>query len=74
MAQQSGQQRFRRAWGYIRLALLVILTLFLIVALATQDWGSVAPTAIFIVLLAFLEAMDRGWLRRFGVSGPPDTS
>ena len=73
MAQQSRPQRFRRVWGYIRLALLVILALFLILALATQDWGSVAPTAVFIVLLAFLEAMDRGWLRRFGVRGPSDT-
>ena len=70
---QAGQPRFRRIWGYVRLALLVILTLLLIIALATGDWSTVAPTAVFIALLAFLEAMDRGWIRRFGGGGPPDT-
>ena len=70
---QQGQPRFRRIWGYVRLVLLVVLTVFLVLALATQDWGNVAPTAVFIALLAFLEAMDRGWLRRFGVRGPSDT-
>ena len=70
---QQGQPRFRRIWGYVRLVLLVILTVFLVLALATQDWGNVAPTAVFIALLAFLEAMDHGWLRRFGVRGPSDT-
>ena len=73
MAQQSRPQRFRRVWGYVRLVLLVILTLLLVQTLVAQAWGSVAPTAVFIVLLAFLEAMDRGWLRRFGVRGPSDT-
>ena len=70
---QAGQPRFRRIWGYVRLALLVILTLLLIIALATRDWSTIAPTAVFIVLLAFLEAMDRGWLRRFGGGGRSDT-
>ena len=70
----AGQPRFRRVWGYVRLALLVILTLLLIIALATQGLGhDAALTAVFIALLAFLEAMDRGWLRRFGGGGPPDT-
>ena len=69
----AGQPRFRRVWGYVRLALLVILTLLLIIALATRDWSTVAPTAVFIALLAFLEAMDRGWIRRFGGGGPSNT-
>ena len=69
----AGQPRFRRVWGYVRLALLVILTLLLIIALATQDWGDAALTAVFIALLAFLEAMDRGWIRRFGGGGPSNT-
>ena len=56
---QQGQPRFRRIWGYVRLVLLVILTAFLVLALATQDWSNVAPTAVFIALLAFLEAVDR---------------
>ncbi len=70
---QAGQQRFRRIWGYVRLALLVILTVFLVLALATQDWGDAALTAVFIALLAFLEAMDRGWIRRLGGGGPSNT-
>ena len=70
---QAGQPRFRRIWGYVRLALLVILTLLLIIALATRDWSTIAPTAVFIVLLAFLEAMDRGWIRRLGGGGRSDT-
>ncbi len=72
MAQQR-QQRFRRIWGYVRLALLVILTLMLVMQLARANWGAIPPTVVFIALLAFLEAMDRGWIRRFGAGGPPDT-
>ena len=72
MAQQR-RQRFRRVWGYVRLALLAVLTLMLVLQLADANWGAIPPTVVFIVLLAFLEAMDRGWLRRFGAGSPPDT-
>lgn len=72
MAQQR-QQRFRRVWGYVRLALLLILTLMLVLQFARANWGAIPPTVVFIALLAFLEAMDRGWLRRFGAGSPPDT-
>lgn len=65
------QPRFRRIWRYVRLGLLVILTLMLIMQLVSQDWGTVVPTAVFIALLAFLDAVDRGWLRRFSSGQPP---
>ena len=67
---QQGQPRFRRIWGYVRLLLLVILTVLLVRELATQDWSNGAPTAVFIALLAFLEAVDRGWIQRLGRGGP----
>lgn len=61
-------------WGYIRLVVIAVLSVILVVSLARGDWGDVPITAIFIALLIFLEAMDRGWVRRFfGRSGgePP---
>ena len=67
----QGRQRFRQVWGYVRLALLVILTLMLVMQLARANWGAIPPTVVFIALLTFLEAMDRGWLRRFGAGSPP---
>ena len=74
---QQQRPRVRRVWGYIRLALIVVLTIILIVGIASGDWGNVPITAIFIALLVFLEAMDRGWIQLPGSGGrggePPDS-
>ncbi len=73
MAQQE-RPRGRRIWGYFRLVLIVVLSVLLIVSITRGQWGDIPITAIFIALLIFLEAMDRGLLRRFfGRSGgePP---
>ena len=52
-------------WGYFRLVLIVVLSVFLVISLARGEWADIPITAVFIALLIFLEAMDRGLLRRF---------
>ena len=78
MAQQEAPQqerpRGRRIWGYFRLVVITVLSVILVVSIARGEWADIPITAIFIALLLFLEAMDRGLLRRFfGRSGgePP---
>ena len=54
-----------------RRALLVMLALILIMSLIGRQWGVVPPVVIFIALLGFLEALERGWIRPWRGGGPP---
>ena len=56
----------------MRLVLMVVLTIILVITIARGDWADVPITAIFIALLALLEAFDRGWIR-LGGGGPPES-
>ena len=72
--EQRERPRGRRVWGYFRLALIVVLSVILIISITRGDWADIPLTAVFIALLVFLEAMDRGLLRRFfgrGGGEPP---
>ncbi|MXW25959.1 MAG: hypothetical protein F4Z77_06680 [Dehalococcoidia bacterium] len=68
---QQERPRARRVWGYIRLALMIVLIVILITQIVRADWTDVVITAVFVALLGFLEAMDRGLIRGPGGGEPP---
>lgn len=71
MTQQEGRSRFQGFWRYLRMALIVVLGVLLIMQIVRGQWGDVPITAVFVALLIFLEAMDRGWISGMRGGGPP---
>ena len=71
MTQQEGRSRFAGFWRYLRMVLIVVLGVLLIMQIVRGQWGDVPITAVFVALLTFLEAMDRGWISGLRGGGPP---
>ena len=68
---QRGRSRVAGFWRYLRMVLILVLGVLLVVQIVQMQWTDVPITAIFVALLIFLEAMDRGWIRGMRGGGPP---
>jgi len=68
---QQGRSRIAGFWRYLRMVLILVLGVLLVVQIVQMQWSDVPITAIFVALLIFLEAMDRGWIRGMRGGGPP---
>lgn len=55
------------------MVLIVVLGVLLIMQIVRGQWSDVPITAVFVALLIFLEAMDRGWISGLRGGGPPDS-
>ena len=68
---ERGQSRIAGFWRYLRMVLILVLGVLLVAQIVRMQWGDVPITAIFVALLIFLEALDRGWIRGIRGGGPP---
>ncbi len=68
---QQRQSRIAGFWRYLRMVLILVLGVLLVAQIVRMQWSDVPITAIFVALLIFLEALDRGWIRGMRGGGPP---
>lgn len=70
---RQGQSRIAGFWRYLRMVLIVVLGVLLVMQIVRAQWGDVPVTAVFVALLIFLDALDRGWIPRLRRGEPPDS-
>ena len=68
---QQRHSRIAGFWRYLRMVLILVLGVLLVAQIVRMQWSDVPITAIFVALLIFLEALDRGWIRGMRGGGPP---
>ena len=52
----------RRLLRGVRIALLIVLAAMLVGALIARNWGVAVPAAVFVALILFVEAVERGYV------------